>query len=575
MSARWPSAGRLAPSPWSRSDASALSTHTSLVARPPPATTGRPAPPAPRRAAEQEPVRRPLGAGRRSAASPPRHDSRRDQRGLAGERRPVLDDVPAGGRPRRGRAGRPRERGAAVERPHEHLTLPAAATRAEQGPPRSRPSRSPHHQVGTDGSRSASPSSSGAAAEKGSSAGFSRAVAPRALTTRTVPRRTHSTRPGRRAGSRGAARAGRTRRVDPAQDDVDRVEPVELRSHSRPRRTTRSSPRTSGTPSRSATTAWSYAVSEWLPGSARRPAGRRPPRRRPAAASCAAPRRTGRPGAATPRGRARAGPGRGPGGSRGRTRARTAPASVARTTHRPVRGSGATSVAVRSRPAGSWRARCPTPPDGVESARRRPGWRSTAAADDALASSRCGPCRSASTASSSSARWTSPRSSPAQCRPGRRTAAVEPPRADGLAGPRVADAASASSRRASRSTRPRSCPVSRPAAVASPARPGSPPARRRARAGAGACAGARWSPLHSVSAAGTGRPPGGTCQARRMIIVTTNDVPGYRVRRSSGRSWGWTVRSANIVGGFTASFRAMAAASCRSTRRSSTSRGTR
>ncbi|GAA1877517.1 YbjQ family protein [Lapillicoccus jejuensis] len=42
-----------------------------------------------------------------------------------------------------------------------------------------------------------------------------------------------------------------------------------------------------------------------------------------------------------------------------------------------------------------------------------------------------------------------------------------------------------------------------------------------------------------------------------MIIVTSNEVPGYRVEAVFGEVMGMTVRSATIVGGFTASFRAI------------------
>ena len=42
-----------------------------------------------------------------------------------------------------------------------------------------------------------------------------------------------------------------------------------------------------------------------------------------------------------------------------------------------------------------------------------------------------------------------------------------------------------------------------------------------------------------------------------MIVVTTNDVPGYRVVAVLGEVTGLTVRSANIGANFTAGFRAM------------------
>lgn len=42
-----------------------------------------------------------------------------------------------------------------------------------------------------------------------------------------------------------------------------------------------------------------------------------------------------------------------------------------------------------------------------------------------------------------------------------------------------------------------------------------------------------------------------------MIVVTTNDVPGYRVTAVLGEVMGLTVRSTNIGAGFTASIRAI------------------
>lgn len=42
-----------------------------------------------------------------------------------------------------------------------------------------------------------------------------------------------------------------------------------------------------------------------------------------------------------------------------------------------------------------------------------------------------------------------------------------------------------------------------------------------------------------------------------MIVVTTNDVPGYRVVAVMGEVTGLTVRSANIGANFTAGFRAI------------------
>lgn len=43
-----------------------------------------------------------------------------------------------------------------------------------------------------------------------------------------------------------------------------------------------------------------------------------------------------------------------------------------------------------------------------------------------------------------------------------------------------------------------------------------------------------------------------------MIVVTTNDIPGYRVEAILGEVMGLTVRSANMGANFTAGFRAMA-----------------
>ncbi|MFT4235762.1 MAG: YbjQ family protein [Microbacterium sp.] len=42
-----------------------------------------------------------------------------------------------------------------------------------------------------------------------------------------------------------------------------------------------------------------------------------------------------------------------------------------------------------------------------------------------------------------------------------------------------------------------------------------------------------------------------------MFIVTTNDVPGYRITQVLGEVMGLTVRSTNVGQGFTAGFRAM------------------
>ena len=49
-----------------------------------------------------------------------------------------------------------------------------------------------------------------------------------------------------------------------------------------------------------------------------------------------------------------------------------------------------------------------------------------------------------------------------------------------------------------------------------------------------------------------------TCDDERMFMVTTNDVPGYRVTQVLGEVMGLTVRSTNFGQGFTAGFRALA-----------------
>jgi len=48
-----------------------------------------------------------------------------------------------------------------------------------------------------------------------------------------------------------------------------------------------------------------------------------------------------------------------------------------------------------------------------------------------------------------------------------------------------------------------------------------------------------------------------TCHDERMFMVTTNDVPGYRVTQVLGEVMGLTVRSTNFGQGFTAGFRAL------------------
>jgi uncharacterized protein YbjQ (UPF0145 family) len=47
------------------------------------------------------------------------------------------------------------------------------------------------------------------------------------------------------------------------------------------------------------------------------------------------------------------------------------------------------------------------------------------------------------------------------------------------------------------------------------------------------------------------------CHDERMFMVTTNDVPGYRVTQVLGEVMGLTVRSTNFGQGFTAGFRAL------------------
>lgn len=47
------------------------------------------------------------------------------------------------------------------------------------------------------------------------------------------------------------------------------------------------------------------------------------------------------------------------------------------------------------------------------------------------------------------------------------------------------------------------------------------------------------------------------CDDERMFMVTTNDVPGYRVTQVLGEVMGLTVRSTNFGQGFTAGFRAL------------------
>ena len=42
-----------------------------------------------------------------------------------------------------------------------------------------------------------------------------------------------------------------------------------------------------------------------------------------------------------------------------------------------------------------------------------------------------------------------------------------------------------------------------------------------------------------------------------MLIVTTNDIPGYRIEAVFGEVMGMTVRSANIGANFVASFRSL------------------
>ncbi len=44
---------------------------------------------------------------------------------------------------------------------------------------------------------------------------------------------------------------------------------------------------------------------------------------------------------------------------------------------------------------------------------------------------------------------------------------------------------------------------------------------------------------------------------RRMIVVTTNEIPGYRITAVIGEVMGMTVRTANMGANFTAGFRAL------------------
>ena len=127
---------------------------------------------------------------------------------------------------------------------------------------------SPHHQVSTDGSRSDWPSSrSHSSGRNGSSAGFSRTPEPRLFTTLTVPWRTHSTRPvtpSRESGRSSSASIqveSTRRRITSTSSSLPST-----RIQTRPSRTVRSLPSSSGKPSREATKAWSKAVSEWVPG---------------------------------------------------------------------------------------------------------------------------------------------------------------------------------------------------------------------------------------------------------------------------------------------------------------------
>ena len=127
---------------------------------------------------------------------------------------------------------------------------------------------SPHHQVSTDGSRSGSPSRrSHSSGRNGSSAGFSSTPEPTVLTTLTVPCRTHSSspvtpsrEPGRSSSASIQVESTR-RRITSTCSSLPSV-----RIHTRPSRTVRSLPSSSGKPSREATKAWSKAVSECVPG---------------------------------------------------------------------------------------------------------------------------------------------------------------------------------------------------------------------------------------------------------------------------------------------------------------------
>ena len=135
------------------------------------------------------------------------------------------------------------------------------------------PSGSPHHRVGTDGRRSCSPSRrSQTAGMNGISPGFSSTPAPRPLTSRTRPRRTASVSPATpscepaRSSSGSHHSASTRRRITSTRSCGSCCGKPAGFIHTQPSRTTRSSPCTSGKPRMFAMNAWSYAVSECVPG---------------------------------------------------------------------------------------------------------------------------------------------------------------------------------------------------------------------------------------------------------------------------------------------------------------------
>ena len=98
-------------------------------------------------------------------------------------------------------------------------------------------------------------------------AGFSTMPEPMVLTTLTVPCRTHSTRPATPSRDPGRSSSGSVqmestrRRMTSTSSSLPST-----RIQTRPSRTVRSRPSTSGKPSREARKAWSKAVSDSVPG---------------------------------------------------------------------------------------------------------------------------------------------------------------------------------------------------------------------------------------------------------------------------------------------------------------------